>query len=69
MYQDLDTLWMIAFDNSYNTPMWTGFNTQHTYETNHQKVGYMKHIKLPPTRYDVVRETLVRSQAVANDNV
>ena len=67
VYQDLDTLWMIAFNNSYNTPMWTGFNTQHTYETNHQEVGYMKHIKLPPTRYDVVRETLVRSQAVAKE--
>ena len=67
VYQDLDTLWMIAFNNLYSIPMWTGFNTQRTYETNHQRVGYMKHIKLPPTRYDVVRETLVRSQAVAKE--
>ena len=67
VYQDLDTLWMIAFNNSNSIPMWTGFNTQRTCETNHQRVGYMKHIKLPPTRYDVVRETLARSQAVAKE--
>ena len=64
-YCDYDTLWMIAFNKNDKIPMWTGWNTSKVKEENLQRVGYMKHIQLPPTRADVIRETLVRSQTVA----
>ena len=64
-YCDYDTLWMIAFNKNDKIPMWTGWNTSQTKEANLQKIGYMKHIQLPPTRADVMRETLIRSQTVA----
>ena len=49
-YCDYDTLWMIAFNKKDKIPMWTGWNTSETKEANLQKIGYMKHIQLPPTR-------------------
>ena len=50
------------------TPMWAGWNTQRYPEPiNKQVVCYMQNIRLPPTREDVVKETLKRSQAVAKE--
>ena len=45
-----------------NVPMWVGWNSHLQ-----QRVCYMKHIQLPPTRLDVVRETLKRSQDVSDE--
>ena len=46
--------------------MWHGWNSLKEVDINpQQKVFYMQHIKLPPTRNDVVKETLKRSQTVA----
>ena len=48
--------------------MWAGWNTQRYPEPiNKQVVCYMQNIRLPPTREDVVKETLKRSQAVAKE--
>ena len=50
------------------TPMWAGWNTQRYPEPiNKQVVCYMQNVRLPPTREDVVKETLKRSQAVAKE--
>jgi len=48
--------------------MWRGWNSFVTVDPLPlQQVGYMENIELPPTRLDVVRETLVRSQKVASE--
>ena len=48
--------------------MWAGWNTQRYPEPiNKQVVCYMQNIRLPPTREDVVKETLKISQAVAKE--
>ena len=48
--------------------MWHGWNSLKEVDINpQQKVFYMQHIKLPPTRNDVVKETLRRSQIVASE--
>ena len=50
------------------TPMWAGWNTQWYPEPiKKQVVCCMKNIRLPPTRQDVVKETLKWSQAVAKE--
>ena len=52
----------------YDLPMWHGWNSLKEVDINpQQKVFYMQHIKLPPTRNDVVKETLMRSQIVASE--
>ena len=57
----MGTLWMVLFNNSNNIPMWTGWNTQtHREQCPQQIITYMKPIPLPPTRTDVVKETLIR---------
>ena len=64
----IDVLWMMSFNRSEDTPAWTGWNCRRYVETlPKQSVLYMKHIQLPPTRIDVVRETLRRSLAVARE--
>ena len=46
--------------------MWVGWNTKRYSETIKKQVTrYMQNIRLPPTRQDVVKETLKRSQEVA----
>ena len=46
-----------------NIPNWSGWNSKHDYDVNpKQVVGYLKPIQLPPTRTDVVKETLNRVQ-------
>ena len=58
----------MAADLFSKTSMWAGWNTQRYPEpVKKQVVCYMQNIRLPPTREDVVKETLKRSQAVANE--
>ena len=48
--------------------MWRGWNSLVTEDNLPlQQIGYMENIELPPTRLDVVKETLVRSQKVASE--
>ena len=48
--------------------MWAGWNTQRYPEPiKKQVVCYMQNIKLPPTREDVMKEPLKRSQVVAKE--
>ena len=48
--------------------MRTEWNNEIYYgKTPTQKIGYMKTITLPPTRTDVVRETIMQSQKVSAD--
>ena len=54
-----DLLWIAAFNNIQSVPMCTGWKTRKHAETSPQQpVCYMKHIQLPPTKADVVKETL-----------
>ena len=55
---------MIAGNHFPKTPMWEGWNTKRYPEpTRNNVVCYMQNIRLPPTREDVVKETLKISQA------
>ena len=59
----LDFTWMISFNLLENTPMWTGWNTGRFIEKcPRQRVEYMQHILFPPTRANVVKETIVQSK-------
>ena len=50
------------------TPMRAGWNTQRYHEPiKKQVICYMQNIRLPPTRKDVVKKTLKRSEAVAKE--
>ena len=61
-----DTLWTFSFNFLQDIPMWTGWNSERYYEkTPTKKIGHMKPITLPPTRTDVVRETMIQSQKVS----
>ena len=61
-----DTLWTFSFNFLQDIPMWTGWNSERYYEkTPTKKIGHMKPITLPPTRTDVVRETMIQSQNVS----
>jgi hypothetical protein len=63
-----DNLWMMSCALHNDTPMWRGWNTLTTVDDlPKQNIRYMENIHLPPTRLDVVRETLKRSQAVAQE--
>ena len=61
-----DMFWVISFNLFNFVPMWTGWNTRRS-ENNPAKqlVCYMIPIQLPPTRIDVVKETMHRSQILA----
>ena len=61
------TLWTLAKSLfKEEVPMWHGWNYLHEVDINpEQNVLYMQHVELPPTRNDVVRETLRRSQLVS----
>ena len=67
VYHQRNILWMAAKTSfPRDISMWHGWNSLHEIDVNpKQKVFYMKHIPLPPTRNDVVKETLKRSQSVA----
>ena len=67
---ELDLLWTMAKNLlvSAQVPMWIGFNSQRFTDRNpKQIVHYMNHIRYPPTRNDVVKEMMVRSQAVSKE--
>jgi hypothetical protein len=62
-----DMFWMISMALG-PTPMWTGWNAQLTEDIlPQQHVAYMENISLPPTRMDVVVETMKISQQVAKE--
>ena len=61
-----DFIWMVSVKWSKMTPMWAGWNAKVVDDTSvKQKIGYMRNVTLPPTRNDVVMETLKVSQQVA----
>ena len=64
---DLDNIWEILINSFERIPFWTGWNSKRlepAQTTQHQKVRYMKPIPLPPTRVDVVKEVLTKSNEV-----
>ena len=64
----LDTLWVINVMLGEKKPIWAGWNsTIHKDPLPKQKILYMDNITLPPTRLDVVAETMRRSQRVAEE--
>ena len=66
--KQLDMIWMMIVNlTDTKIPMWLGWNSLSKTVPIKQRVCYMKHIQLPPTRTDVVKETMKRSQAVSKD--
>lgn len=64
-YRDMFWMMSIALDK---TPMWTGWNSLVTEDPlPKQRITYMENLNLPPTRLDVVIETLRISQRVAKE--
>ena len=64
----LDFMWMISCNLLENTPMWTGWNTERFIEKcPRQRAEYMQHIPFPPTRTDVVKETIVQLKKVSEE--
>ncbi len=62
----MDVAWMISTSMYESTPMWVGWNSRLTSDRlPKQKVFYMENICLPPTRNDVVLDTMKKSQQVA----
>ena len=62
-----DIFWMMSL-SSLKVPMWTGWNSLVTVDLlPSQRIAYMKNLNLPPTRLDVVAETLNISQRVAKE--
>ena len=62
-----DILWMINAAQG-STPMWSAWNSQICIDPlPKQKLLYMENICLPPTRLDVVLETMKTSQKVAEE--
>ena len=62
----LDALWLMSNVFEENTPMWIGWNSRLTKDhLLQQKIGYMDNLSLPPTRLDVVAETMKISRNVA----
>ena len=66
--QRMNQIWMILCFLCKDTPMWRAWNFHvHTDKLPQQVIGYMENIELPPTRLDVVQETLRRSQKLASE--
>ena len=63
-----DTAWAFSCALLEDTPMWVGWNALITAESlPKQRVKYMESISFPPTRLDVVQETMKMSQALAKE--
>ncbi len=61
-----DNFWLMNVVLQDNIPMWTGWNWLITEDHLPQQIlGYMENLNMPPTRLDVVAETLPQSQRVA----
>ena len=60
VYNTRSILWTVGKSLfPYDLSMWHGWNSLKEVEINpQQKVFYMQHIKLPPTRNDVVKKTM-----------
>ena len=55
----IDLLWMLSCHLLKETPMWRGWNSLvHEDRLPLQDIGYMENLDLPPTRLDVIQETL-----------
>ena len=69
VYNTRSILWTVGKSLfPYNLSMCHGWNSLKEVEINpQQNMFYMQHIKLPPTRNDVVKETLRLSQIVASE--
>ncbi len=67
--KSLDNLWLfVSLLHAASTPMWRGWNSISTVDTLPvQSIGYMENIALPPTRLDVVQETMVISEKVRQE--
>ena len=64
----LDLLWLMIVNlSSIEIAMWIGWNTLAKPSSLKQRLCYMKHIQLPPTRTDVVKKTMKRSKLVAKN--
>ena len=68
-YQHRNLLWICAkILHPHDIPMWHGWTYRNDVDIHpKQRTVYMQHIELPPTRYDVVMETLVYSQKVSEE--
>ena len=67
LFEYRDYLWMMSME-SRPTPMWTGWNSLITEDAlPKQKVLYLENLTLPPTRNDVVLETMKMSQQIAKE--
>ena len=63
----LVALWLMSNVFEENTPMWIGWNSRLTKDhLPQQKIGYMDNLSLPPTRLDVLAETMKISLNVAS---
>ena len=67
--KSLDNLWLfVSLLHATSTPMWRGWNSVTMVDTLPvQRIGYMENIALPPTRLDVVQETLAISEKVRQE--
>ena len=66
--EKMDRNWMLACHLLKETPMWRGWNSLvHEDELPQQTIGYTENIDPPPTRLDVIQETLRLSQMVAEE--
>ena len=63
---DLDIIWEILINNFDGIPLWTGWNPKRVKpsQKGHQQVRYMKPIPFPPTRIDVIKEVMAKSEEV-----
>ena len=63
-----DMIWTLLCHRYSDIPMWAGWNSLVTTDDlPKQNIGYMENLCLPPTRLDVVVETLRISQKVAEE--
>jgi len=68
LVQQRDLFWVMNLALGHKIPMWTGWNGLFTPDPlPKQKICYMQNISLPPTRLDVVAETLKQTQNVAEE--
>ena len=66
--KQFNLIWIISCHETKVMPTWHGWNSLVCNDDlPRQVIGYMENIELPPTRLDVVRETLIRSQKVAHE--
>ena len=66
--QKLDVAFTISTFVDKQTPMWVGWNSRLLSDNMaEQYISYMENICLPPTRMDVVVETMERSKRVARE--